>query len=427
METLATALSDACSSGLVSAASLSLRGLGRADLDMAAGLAEPVLEQAATPETKFHIGSVTKALTAELVHDQIADGRFALDTSILDAAPELRRIGGLATRHVTISQLLSHSSGIDGDILFDAGDGDDVLRRFISRIDALNFLFEPGAGFSYANIGYGLLGRIVEGAAGIPYRLLLERTLRERHGIHQFAITAADKAAAPVAQAYDGNQPEQLGSYSNVASGTILAMTMGDLARWGLNQRNDQIMRKVAVETPFALRYRAWGHGFMIFAGKNEAPLFGHDGGTAGTATFLRILPDAAASWAFAATGPGALALYRRIEPLLFDLVGQQAPRSPIPCGGLPPTDLEPYAGRFERHRMSFELTPMGTALRLNVGGDYASEILDDALLTPLTDRVFEARLPRAGNAAIWAAFDDFDAFGRPRLFFVSERMAARQ
>ncbi|MBL8648047.1 MAG: beta-lactamase family protein [Sphingosinicella sp.] len=427
MSALAAAIEEACGAGSVTAASLSLRGIGRDDLDVAYGLADPLHGTPATPDTLFHIGSVTKALTAELIHDQIADNRFTLDTPITEAAPELRRIGGLAGRTVTIGHLLSHTSGIDGDILFDAGEGDDVLRRFISRIDTFDFLFEPDTGFSYANIGYGLLGRIAESAAGVPYRRMLNTSLRERHGIRNFAVTAEERAAAPLAQAYDGDQPELLGPYSNVASGTILVMTMGDLAHWGLRQRSDRIMHQMAVQTPFALRYRGWGHGFMIFAGEDEAPVFGHDGGTAGTSTFLRILPEASASWAFAATGPGALSLYRKIEPALFDLVGQRAPRHPQPGGGPPPASLERYAGHYARHKMTFDLSCSREALLLKVGGDYASDVLDGAVLVPLTDRVFEARLPKAGNAAIWAAFDDFSDNGAPRLFFVTERMAARQ
>ena len=64
--------------------------------------------------------------------------------------------------------------------------------------------------------------------------------------------------------------------------------------------------------------------------------------------------------------------------------------------------------------------------LVLGVSGDYGPMPFDGVRLVPLTDRVFEARLEALG-ATTWVAFDDFDAAGRPRLFSIIERMAARR
>ncbi len=426
MADISKIMEQAVEAGQVGAVSLSLKTLVGESLDMAAGLADPKAGTAASPDTMFHIGSVTKSLTAELVHEQIARGRIALDTPITLAAPEMQRIGSLANHKVTIADLLSHRSGIDGDILFEAGEDDRVLRRFVSRIDTLDLLFEPGAGFSYANVGYGLLGRIVEGLACQAYRPLMEQHLRECHGLSQFAFRPQDKASKPRAIAYQGDAPEPLSEYSNLASGTALAMSMGDLASWGMGQLGNRTMSQPAIITPLAQRYYAWGHGFMIFSAPGETPVFGHDGGTAGTATFLRILPEAQAVWAFSVTGPGGLTLYRQVEPLLFGHCGQSAPANQVPGGSEAPTDLAPYAGHYARYKMSFDLTLEGDALRLNVGGDYAASILDSAILRPLTDQVFVASLPAAGGAEIWAGFADFDSDGRPRRLQMIERAAVR-
>lgn len=414
----------ACLSGDVGSASLSLRGPGQS-FDLVAGLADPRGGTPVTPDTLFHIGSVTKSLTAELVRDQIRAGRLTDQTALTDAAPETRRIAGLAGRHVTIEQLLSHTSGIDGDVLFDAGRGRDVLRRFISRVDRLEFLFEPGGYFSYANFGYGLLGRVVELAGGRPYETALAESLRDRHGLARFALKPEEKARFRLALAYEDGRPVPAGPHSNLASGTMLAMAPGDLALWGLAQVDDREMSRQVVATPSALRYRGWGRGFMLFDHGAE-PVFGHDGGTAGTASFLRIAPSARAAWAFSATGPRTVALYRQLEPHLRAGLGMAPARSPEPPGSPPPERLDAYAGRYQRHGMTFDLrSTEAHDLTLEVSGDYAPTPFSGARLRPLTDRVFEADLPGLA-ASVWVGFDDFDAAGRPRLFSIAERMAAR-
>jgi len=229
------------------------------------------------------------------------------------------------------------------------------------------------------------------------------------------------------------------GPYSNIASGTVLAMSMRDLVRWGtklglntageaasahMTGRAARDMRALAANMPFSHRYDGWGHGFMLF--REAAPsMFGHDGGTAGTSTFLRIVPDRGAVWALSATGKKAGALYRTAERDLlesFDLGA--ALRTPPP--GACASDLSIYHGRYGRNGMIFDVVPgIGGGLELRAGGEYAQTALHGQPLTPLRGHVFEVRLPDI-DAVIWVSFHDFGPDGRPNLFFALERMARR-
>lgn len=415
---IADALNAACAAGAIDAASLGVAGA--VSLDIAAGHVDARRCVPATPYTLFHIGSITKAFTAALVRTRIAAGDFDTDTPVLALAPELRRIHGLDG--VTIAHLLSHSSGIDGDVMLDVGGGEDVLRRFLGRIGCLESLFAPGTGFSYANVGYALLGRVVELSGGLPYARALASMLES--GGHRHALTPHEKLQHQVALAWEREggswSPVLPGPWSNLASGTMLAMTPGDLARWALNARRETAA--IAVETPCSRRFEGWGHGWMVFA---RSPLvFGHDGGTAGTAAFLRVFPDAGAAWAFAATGRGAGAVYRKIEPLLYDLTGAAPPPLRKPPGG-PPGPLSRYAGRYARNHMVFDVTETQGGLILRVGGEYADPLLDGRRLDPLTDRVCALPLPELG-AMMWVSFHNFGEDGRPRRILVGERAAVR-
>ena len=63
---------------------------------------------------------------------------------------------------MTVLHLLTHTSGIDGDIFTDTGRGDECVERYVGLLAEVPWVFAPGAAYSYCNGGYVLLGRIIE-------------------------------------------------------------------------------------------------------------------------------------------------------------------------------------------------------------------------------------------------------------------------
>lgn len=425
-------LRSACETGRVCAAALAIHADGRADA-FAAGLANAREDIPATADTLFHIGSVTKAIVAELVWRLIVEGRLSRETPVIEAAPELGHIETLADRRLTIGHLLTHTGGLDGDVIFEAGRGKDVLRRFMSGIREIGSLFAPGAHFSYANVGFNILARIVELHGGAACEDALADLLCKTHGLDQVAILPEGKIRrrTAVLLTRDGDRwvPSLLGPYSNIGSGTVLAMGMPDLARWGagLAASGDLLrhMREPGVRLPFSHRYEGWGYGVSLFDGMG-AGLIGHDGGTAGTATFLRVAPASGCAWAFAATGREAVAVYREIEPLVRESLRLEPAPAHRPQGA-PPTALEAYQGCYRRHGMTFRVEAgADQALRLSLSGDYAPDDWVGLRLRPITAAVFETEIPSL-KATIRVSFHDFDGAGKPRLLSVLERMARRE
>lgn len=424
-------LDTACRRRGLQGASLAIHTKG-ATHALVAGMANAPEKVPATTDTLFHIGSTTKAITAELIWRLIGDGKLSADLPVIDALPEVAHIAALADRRLTIAHLLSHTGGLDGDVIFDAGRGKDVLRQFMARITDIGSLFAPGAHFSYANVAYNILARIAEVRGGAPFEDALAEMLRTKHGVSQFAILPEEKIRKRTALHFSkrGREwaPDYFGPYSNIGSGTVLAMSPTDLVRWGISllDTGDVVrrMQQPVVRLPFNHRYEGWGYGLTLLDGLGER-LFGHDGGTAGTATFLRIAPQARSAWAFAATGAMAIATYRQLEPLLrkFASVAPAPKRAPE---GKPPRDLKPYEGTYSRHGMDFTIKAAGRVLRLTVGGSMAAPVLQGLKLRPLSPSVFEAEIA-ALKATVWVSFHDFEPDGRPNLFFGLERMARRK
>ena len=127
------------------------------------------------PGHYFQIGSISKSFIAQTVLALSDEGRIDID------APAARYLPGapLPAEPITVAQLLSHTSGLPGD-----------ATPFPRTPDGRLWCgFEPGSRFSYSNLGYGLLGRVVERAAGMPHPAAVAKYVRARLGLDDIAGT----------------------------------------------------------------------------------------------------------------------------------------------------------------------------------------------------------------------------------------------
>src|SRR5262249_43460005 len=90
----------------------------------------------ATNDSLFQIGSISKVWTATIVMQLVDEGLIDLDAPIVNVLPELRLSDPDVTKQVTMRHLLTHTSGIDGDVFTDTGSGDDCLEKYVGWVDA---------------------------------------------------------------------------------------------------------------------------------------------------------------------------------------------------------------------------------------------------------------------------------------------------
>lgn len=113
--------------------------------------------------TKYRIASITKTFTATLILIAEEEGKLNIEDK---AADHLR---GLSTKfnHITISYLLSHTSGLP----HNEGIKDYWLikskqqmspKKILEEINTLDLLYEPGSQMKYSSLGYYLLASILE-------------------------------------------------------------------------------------------------------------------------------------------------------------------------------------------------------------------------------------------------------------------------
>jgi hypothetical protein len=144
-----------------------------------------------TVDDKFHLGSVTKSMTATVAAMLVEQGKISWTTTIGEAFPELRNEIHPDYLRVTLEQLLSHRSGAPGDAPGDlwrkawAANGTAAEQRltFIKGILARKPEAKPGTKFIYSNQGYTIAGVMLEKATGKTWEDLLRSMLFEPLGM----------------------------------------------------------------------------------------------------------------------------------------------------------------------------------------------------------------------------------------------------
>ncbi|MBV9354972.1 MAG: beta-lactamase family protein [Chloroflexi bacterium] len=167
--------------GLVAAICLD----GEMLLNKGYGLANLERQTPMTPDRIFRVASHSKTFTATAIMRLAEQGRLRLDDALGTYLPWLG--GAPAIGQASIRQVLNHAAGIvrDG---YDADywqlDGDfprtDRLQQLTLTQGAI---LPPNDAFKYSNIGYGLLGLIVEAASGLDYNRYVRQEIVERLGL----------------------------------------------------------------------------------------------------------------------------------------------------------------------------------------------------------------------------------------------------
>ncbi len=257
-----------------------------------------------TPDVKFRLGSITKQFTSMLIMQQVAKGTIRLDGHLSDYLPYYRKDTG---SKVTISQLLSHTSGIPS-YTDDSKFFEDVSRNyypvddFVKKFCSGDLQFEPGTKFHYDNSGYFLLGAILEHVTGKSYETLLKENILTPLGMNDSGYDhCADilpKRASGYQQVLAGvvNAP-YLDMALPYAAGSLYS-TVEDLYKWDQALYTDKLIPSDLKQKLFTPNLEHYGYGWDIRAipdGEPEAgqTVLSHGGGINGFNTIeQRYLDD---------------------------------------------------------------------------------------------------------------------------------------
>ena len=128
--------------------------------------------QAAAADSMFRVASITKTAAAMLVLRFRDEGLLDLDAPITEVLPDGRDLTDM--QGVTLAHLLSHTSGLSDPVnlekLLESG------APYPDAVRGVRFA-EPGTAFRYSNLGFGLIGCILEAVSGRPLGTLFREKL----------------------------------------------------------------------------------------------------------------------------------------------------------------------------------------------------------------------------------------------------------
>ena len=263
-----------------------------------------------TPQTGFCLGSISKTFTAAAVVNLAREGKIDLDAPLRTYIPEFRiqsRFPG--SLEVTVKHLLTHTSGVPSDRyvdIFSGKTGD--FRSALDFIQGDYLLFPPGERTSYTNLGYALLGILIERVTGRDfYDYEREEILKPLGMVH----SDFDKNRFPVALRSKGQLPGWALDEPTywTAPASSLWSTAQDLRsffkamddRWqdpeiiGVLDHNSQnLMRTIPIPLPLLNNGKEGGLGVWPdpLPWNANFPVLYHDGGTLGFNTIYLWIPE---------------------------------------------------------------------------------------------------------------------------------------
>ncbi|MEV6631887.1 serine hydrolase [Actinoplanes sp. NPDC051470] len=386
----------------VPGAALGILRVGEEPVTVAHGVLNVDTGVTATPDSVFQIGSISKVWTATLAMQLVDEGKLDLDAPLTDVLPEFKR-PGLTMRH-----LLTHTSGIDGDVFTDTGRGDDCVEKYVDLLADVAQNHPLGATWSYCNAGFVLAGLVIERLAGgtwdaavqerlvRPLGLTRTSTLPEEALRHRAAIGHVDGKTAPVWMLPRALGPAGLinSSVADLLTFAKLHLTGGDI----LSEGSREQMAAQQVELPEKDTLGdSWGLGWIRF-GWDGRRLIGHDGTTIGQQAFLRLLPEQGLAVTLLTNAENGRDLFQELFTEIFAEVAGVALPAPIqPPADEPEVDLTPHLGVYERAGSRQEVLP-GT-FRITTTGPLAELVPDPVQELPMVaidqDR-YAVRLPNS-------------------------------
>lgn len=260
------------------------------------------------PDTLFQVGSNSKVFTATLVMRLVEAGLLDLDTPVGHYLPGLTLSEPSAAATITLRQLLSHTSGLEGDRFEETGEGDDALARYVAGAADWAQETPPGELWSYCNSGFGIAGRIVEVVTGTSFEAAMKSRVFDPLGLERsfyFAHEAIVYSAAAGHEQLPGQdaphvaRPYHIGRRAHAAGGiiasagdllTFLRFHLGDGMTNGERVLAEASIRAMQEPQARISDEEAWGIGWDLRT-IDGARIIRHGGGTNGHITEMLAVP----------------------------------------------------------------------------------------------------------------------------------------
>lgn len=265
------------------------------------GMANLELEVPMQPGMVFRVASISKQFTAISILMLMEQGKLNLDDDITKYIEDYPTNG----QHISIQDLLTHTSGISRNITLNPWN-EDVRKSDFEPLSFIDYFKNepmasaPGEVYRYNNFGYFILGYIIEQVSGKTYGQFVESNIFQPLGMHNSCQANDEDIVKNRAYGYEKKDVFINKEYTSITqangAGSLMS-TVKDLFIWNRALKNNLLVKKETL----ALAYKNYelidggkiNYGFGFFINEiNGSPTIEHAGGDHGFRTNAIYMPN---------------------------------------------------------------------------------------------------------------------------------------
>ncbi|MFN8355838.1 MAG: serine hydrolase [Spirosomataceae bacterium] len=212
-----------------------------------------------TTHTLASIGSITKAFTAAAILNLVEQKKLRLS----DPLSKFFTTVPADKAGITIHQLLTHSAGFHEFLKQDGGDYEKITTNdFLKRAFDEPLAFMPGQKAVYTNVGFSILGIIIEQVTGLDYEQFLKATVLKPLGIKHIGYHYPTVTSDTIAVGYQqgnkwGTIQERFaqaggGPYWNLKANGGLEVSTDEMFTWLNSFTNHKVLSKASIDLMFS-------------------------------------------------------------------------------------------------------------------------------------------------------------------------------
>ena len=184
----------------------------------------------------FEIGSISKVFTGILLADAVQAGKLGLDDTLAQRLPV--KFTDPATGAVTLKQLATHTSCLPRlpDNLASVADKDPYApydnRALFEYLAGAKLSGKPPCAASYSNLGFGILGVVLETAWGKPWAELVREKIAVPLGMTDTVQELSEAQRSRFAEPWAGAERAQPWTFKAMAGAGSLRSTLADMSKF---------------------------------------------------------------------------------------------------------------------------------------------------------------------------------------------------